>query len=655
MYTEAVRLNQGYGEAWNNLGCACSALQEPDHAVEAYRMALKANQNCKKTRENMAICLLEVGCRHLKDKNFKQAASMLKEALVYDSKNADIFFHLGVTYAESNKLPKAKVQYELATHFDERHAHAWNNQGVIHRREGNPEAAMHCFQKALEANPDMHLANKNLAAIYGTMGRMQESIKLTRVALESNPNDAEAHNNLALLLRDQGDLEVCLEHLDACLKLEPKNPHACSNRLMTLNYFSTLTREEVFDAHRSFGEEVERRVQLDPPLWKSPGSGDRLLHIGYISPDFYRHSVSYFIHAALVNHDPTCVHVTCYSDVAAEDDKTQLFRSLAHRWRHTHGVSDEEVARMIRDDGIDILVELTGHTGNNRLAMIARRPAGIAVTWIGYPHTTGMSRVDYRISDERADPADSPGLTTEKLVYLPECFLCHTPPDNAPPIRLQLAQESYGCITFGCFNNLSKVSPLTLNLWCRLLHEVPEARLFLKSKALLCPEVQEKYRRAFVTQGIEAHRVDLSGLQPHTGSHLQMYNFVDVALDTAPYAGTTTTCEALYMGVPVVTLRGRGIHAQNVGHSLLATVQLEDLAANSEEEYVQIASALGRNVKRLGALRAGLRTRMERSPLCDGLGHTRRLERLYANLAARGPTASSATDTPEQAMPAEPQ
>jgi len=460
---------------------------------------------------------------------------------------------------------------------------------------------------------------------------------------------------LALLLRDQGDLDVCLDNFDACLRLEPKNVHACSNRLMTLNYLSEWTREEVFEAHRSFGEQLERRVPLDPPLWKTPGSNSGVLRVGYISPDFYRHSVSYFIHAAFVHHDPTFVHVTCYSDVASEDDKTQLFKTLVPRWRNIHGVSDEQVSRMIREDGIDVLVELTGHTGNNRLAMIARRPAPVAVTWIGYPHTTGLSRVDYRISDEQADPPDCPGLATEKLVYMPDCFLCYTPPDSAPPVRLKPTQEAYGCVTYGCFNNLSKVSPLTLRLWCRLLHEMPGARLFLKSKAFLCPEVQEKFRRVFVEQGIASHRVDLSGLQPQTESHLSMYNFVDVALDTAPYAGTTTTCEALYMGVPVVTLRGRGIHAQNVGASLLAAVQLNDLVAISEEDYVQKAAELGRNATRLGALRAGLRTRMERSPLCDGKRHTARLEQLYANLAARGPSMDTVTDALEASLPAEPQ
>jgi len=347
--------------------------------------------------------------------------------------------------------------------------------------------------------------------------------------------------------------------------------------------------------------------------------------------------------------------VTCYSDVATEDDKTQLFKSFVPRWRSIVGLSDEEVAKLIHSDGIDVLVELTGHTGNNRLAMLARRPAPVIVTWIGYPHTTGLTRMDYRISDEQADPRDSPGLTTEKLVYLPDCFLCYTPPEGAPAVSLRPAQETYGSVTFGCFNNLAKVSTLMIRVWSRLLHEVPDSRLFLKSKALLCQKVQEKFRRAFASHGIEGHRVDLSGLKPQTGSHLQMYNLVDVALDTAPYAGTTTTCEALYMGVPVVALRGQRIHAQNVGASLLAAVQLGDLVAATEEEFVQKAAALARHTTRWAALRAGLRSRMLRSPLCDGPRHAVRLERLLSSLAAghHGAAATGATSPEMQAAPDE--
>jgi len=267
----------------------------------------------------------------------------------------------------------------------------------------------------------------------------------------------------------------------------------------------------------------------------------------------------------------------------------------------------------------------------------------VIVTWMGYPHTTGLTRVDYRISDEHVDPTAAPGLTTEKLVYLPDCFLCYTPPPEPPVVSLTVAQETYGAVTFGCFNNLAKVSNLTIRLWSRLLREMPGARLFLKSKALLCAEVQDKFRRAFAACGVESSRVDLSGLQPQTGSHLSMYNLVDVALDTAPYAGTTTTCEALYMGVPVVTLLGHRIHAHNVGASLLRAVQLEDLVASTEDEFVQKAVGLARHSVRLGALRAGLRARMERSVLCDGPRHAARVERLLAGLAVgRGASAGGA-------------
>eukprot|EP00929_Paragymnodinium_shiwhaense_P077543 TRINITY_DN39933_c0_g1_i1.p1 TRINITY_DN39933_c0_g1~~TRINITY_DN39933_c0_g1_i1.p1 ORF type:complete len:927 (+),score=173.35 TRINITY_DN39933_c0_g1_i1:112-2781(+) len=665
MYSKAVQYNRGYVEAWNNLGVTCRLLREPQTALEAFGMALQGNENCRKTRENMAICLLEIGCGFLEKKELKQASEALKRALSYNCRNADIHFNMGVMYAEKEKWQRAKTSYELALQFDPKHATALNNLGVLQRRMGNPEAAVQCFEDALQADPKLAHAGKNLGAVYAMIGRMEESIRLTRIALESSPADAEAHNNLALLYRDQGDVEACLEHLDACLQLDPLNVHACSNRLMTLNYPSEKTREYVFDEHRSFGESLERRL---PPMftsWKCSVAGSRgsdltrrgPLRIGYLSPDFYSHSVSYFIYSVLKHHDPTFAEVTCYSDVAVEDWKTQQLKGFAHRWRPIFGLSDEVAARLIHDDGIDILVELSGHTGNNRLAMLARKPAPIIVTYIGYPHTTGLSRVDYRISDERVDPPGMPGLTTERLVYLPECFLCYTPPDAAPPTSLRPAQEIYGCVTFGSFNNLAKVSNRTLALFCRVLQALPTARLFLKSKALKCPKVQEKYRKAFASYGIQSERLDLSGLMPQTDSHMQMYSLVDVALDTAPYAGTTTTCEALYMGVPVVTLRGSGIHAQSVGASLLEAVQLGDLVAQSESDYVTIATSLAKNTVRLAALRAGLRTRMLRSPLCDAPRHTARLERLYANMVAektssvadKHGTAAAAADCDEQA------
>eukprot|EP00443_Scrippsiella_acuminata_P096747 CAMPEP_0115704172 /NCGR_PEP_ID=MMETSP0272-20121206/69511_1 /TAXON_ID=71861 /ORGANISM="Scrippsiella trochoidea, Strain CCMP3099" /LENGTH=978 /DNA_ID=CAMNT_0003145127 /DNA_START=1 /DNA_END=2937 /DNA_ORIENTATION=- len=654
-YTRAVQLHPGYVEAWNNLGVACRTLGEPEHAVEAYGMALKVNQNCKKTRENMAMCLLELGCNRLQARDWKKASSFLKRALLFNAHCADIYFNLAVMYAERHKLDRAKVNYELAIHFDPQHANAHNNLGVIHRRQSNLDAAIHCFQQALDANPKMNLANKNLGAVYGTMGRMTEAIALTRAAIDANPQDAEAYNNLALLyLRDQCDVDSCLEHLSACLRLEPNNPHASSNHLMSLNYPSSTDPCEVFESHRSWGERIEAEILPKFTAWNVPTrgvldhkTGNPLpLRIGYVSPDFYTHSVSYFIHAALRYHDPAFVHVTCYSDVSNEDDKTKLFRSFVPRWRTILGMSDEEAANLIHADGIEVLVELTGHTGHNRLSMLARRPAPVIVTWMGYPHTTGLTRVDYRISDEHADPASAPGYTTEKIVYLPDCFLCYTPPDNAPMVSLRPAQETYGSVTFGCFNNLAKVSTLTVCLWSRLLLEVPNSRLFLKSKALMCPEVQDRFRRAFASCGVDGGRVDLSGLQPHTGSHLQMYNLVDVALDTLPYAGTTTTCEALYMGVPVVTLRGHRIHAQNVGASLLAAVQLNDLVARTEDEFVQKAAGLAQHKTRLAALRA-----VQRSVLCDGPRHAARLERLLARLAAEWQPPAASVPTVATATP----
>eukprot|EP00434_Breviolum_minutum_P026397 symbB.v1.2.023338.t1/scaffold2128.1/size88402/16 len=506
------------------------------------------------------------------------------------------------------------------------------------------------------------------------MAPWDDAIRLTRVAIDSNRQDAEAYNNLALLLRDQCDVDACLENLDICISLEPESRHAGSNRLMSLNYQSERSREEVFEAHRSWGSCVESNISqacLDEVSgleynakafsWDGPRGNSGPLRVGYISPDFYSHSVSYFIHSALKYHDPAFVAVTCYSDVAVEDDKTRQFKELVPQWRSICGRGDDEVAKMIFDDGIDILVDLTGHTGNNRLGVFARKPAPVSITWIGYPHTTGLTRMDYRISDQFADPKDAPGLTTEKILYLPECFLCYTPPETAPAVVLKPAQESYGCITFGCFNNLAKVSSLTIRLWSKLLHEagvgVPQSAG--KDAGGFCSAWNSGFSSRF--DGLAAAN---GKPPPHVqpGAQLVVLNpstrlfavcsmfpclggFIDVALDTAPYAGTTTTCEALYMGVPVVTLKGKGIHAQNVGASLLSAVQLGDLVTETEEDFVKQAASCAKNLPRLAALRAGLRTRMLRSVLCDGPRHVARLERLYAGVISDFANRSSASTT----------
>ncbi|GMP84294.1 hypothetical protein CsSME_00037874 [Camellia sinensis var. sinensis] len=380
----------------------------------------------------------------------------------------------------------------------------------------------------------------------------------------------------------------------------------------------------------------KRFMRLYPQCssWNNPKDPKRPLVIGYVSPDYFTHSVSYFIEAPLVYHDYANYKVVVYSAVVKADAKTNRFRDKVLKkggiWRDIYGIDEKKVATMVREDKVDILVELTGHTANNKLGMMACRPAPVQVTWIGYPDTTGLPAIDYRITDALADPPDTRQKHVEELIRLPECFLCYTPSPEAGPICPTPALSN-GFITFGSFNNLAKITPKVLQVWARILCAVPNSRLVVKCKPFCCDSVRQRFLSTLEQLGLESLRVDLLPLILLNHDHMQAYALMDISLDTFPYAGTTTTCESLYMGVPCVTMGG-SVHAHNVGVSLLKTVGLGHLVAKNEDEYVQSALQLASDVTALSNLRMGLRDLMSKSPLCDGSKFILGLESIYRNM-----------------------
>jgi predicted O-linked N-acetylglucosamine transferase (SPINDLY family) len=320
------------------------------------------------------------------------------------------------------------------------------------------------------------------------------------------------------------------------------------------------------------------------------------------------------------SHDRSKFFVIGYSSFVTPDEVTDAIRARCDAWRDITNLDDERAAALIREDRIDVLVDLGGHT-NSRLLLFARRPAPAQATWIGYPNTTGLRQIDYRITDAIADPpGEADALHTEKLLRLPDGFLCYRPPDEAPA-----TDRADGPVTFASFNNFSKVTPRAIDAWAEILRQVPQARLMLKAKGLNEPVMQERARESFVSRGIDAQRVEVSRQQPSRREHFEQYRSVDVALDTFPYNGTTTTCDALWMGVPVVSLAGR-THVSRVGASLLARVGLNELVAGSVDAYVGAAVELARDSTRLHALRSELRDRMKRSTLTDAVRFTRAYE-----------------------------
>jgi predicted O-linked N-acetylglucosamine transferase (SPINDLY family) len=361
---------------------------------------------------------------------------------------------------------------------------------------------------------------------------------------------------------------------------------------------------------------------------------DRPLRIGYVSPNFSQHSVAYFFEPVLAAHDRAAVQIFCYSNVRLDDAVTKRIRAaVGEGWREITGKTDAQVVQMIERDRIDVLVDLAGHTADNRLTVLARKPAPVQMTWLGYPASTGMSAIDYRLNDAIADPpGESESMHTEKLLRIPGgCWAFHT--TEAPSIA-PFPAVGNGFVTFGSFNNLPKVTPRVLQTWASILLQVPGSRLLLKATGLGSAMGREYVMHHMQQFGIDSHRIELLAWTPTTAAHLQMYDRVDIALDTFPYNGTTTTCEAMWMGVPVVTFAGHS-HVSRVGAAILTHAGCDEWIANDAEGYVALAVRLAGQLGGMESVRLGLRDRLKKSALCDADRLARELERIYREAMRR--------------------
>jgi len=391
--------------------------------------------------------------------------------------------------------------------------------------------------------------------------------------------------------------------------------------------------------HFEFEKVCARRMSGSAPAHTNNRSPDRRLRIGYVSPDFRRHSVNYFLEPILANHDHTQFEVFCYADELWPDATTERLKGLVDQWRNTAGMSFDGMARLIREDGIDVLIDLAGHTGYNRLPVFARKPAPVQITYLGYPDTTGLAAVDYRITDNVADPAEkTEALHSEKLIRLPTTAWCYRPPEESPDVH-ELPALSGNPVTFGTFNVLAKLNAVVLETWAKVLLATPGARLMLKNKSFRDPAIPRRLLQTFEKHGVAPERIVLLGPEEKYDNHLRLYHRLDVALDPFPYNGTTTTFEALWMGVPVVTLGG-DVHVSRVGASLLGNVGLSRLVAQDSERYIEIAASLAADLPALNELRLGLRKRMQSGPLMDEAGFTRNIESAYRDAWKRWATSS---------------
>jgi len=449
-------------------------------------------------------------------------------------------------------------------------------------------------------------------------------------AIKLNPNYAQAFNNKANVLDDLWRPAEAIRNYEKCIQIAPDFSDAYSNRAFALNYCNNISQMEIFNKHKEF-ENVFGGLQKIKKNTYVDRIKNQRLKVAYLSPDFKDHSVAYFFQPLLKSHNKENIEIYCYYNNSKIDDVTKSIMSEVEHWHTIFKFNDIEVVDLIRNENIDILVDLAGHTRNNRLTVFSYKPAPIQITWLGYPNTTGLKAMDYRFTDAIADPIGSADkLHSEQLIRLPNGFLCYQG-DESVSFNEELPVIKANYITFGSFNNLNKVNEQVIHLWSKILKAIPNAHLILKSKQLADSGIKSKYIDFFKKEGIDSTRIQFFSFFNNKDEHLGLYNSIDIALDSFPYNGTTTTCEALWMGVPTLTLKGDR-HASRVGASIMTHVGLEEFIANNEQEYINIAINIAKNTENLAKIRASLRNKMENSPLCDRKNFAKDIEKVYVDL-----------------------
>jgi len=562
------------------LGMALADLGRFAEAEPHLTRALKKAPHQAEAWENLARCQRASGL-------WSDALESLGKFVSLQPANAAAHEQLGELTAIAKGFPTAEAHFRKATEIDPSMAAAWSNLGLsLIEQSGRVAEGMECFDRALQADPFLTSASASRALGLMRLYKTEESLDL--------------HNSI--------------------LWMEPQNARVLSARNMLLNYLSGQDRQAVFEAHKEFGTHFPAD---EFQVFFNPAEPEKKLRVGFVSPDLRHHSVAFFLKPILANLDPERVQTILYHCHHTEDATSAELRALAGKWTSLHGLDDALALETIRKDAPDILIDLAGHSAMNRLPLFARNPAPVLVTYLGYPNTTGLPAIGYRLVDGLTDPeGESEAFATEKLLRFSTCAWAYEPPLDAPEPRMT---DPSAPITFGSFNNFLKVSADTLSAWARLLERVPGSRLLIKSPYLEDPEVLASVREKLAAAGIATDRVELLGFFASPAEHLAAYSRVDVALDTFPYNGTTTTCEALWMGVPVVSLVGDR-HAARVGLSLLTAVGHADWVVETHEAYIEKAVALAGDRPLRETLRQTLRQDVSKSPLLDHAAQAERFE-----------------------------
>ncbi|WP_233885208.1 tetratricopeptide repeat protein [Paraburkholderia flagellata] len=617
-YRRALALQPDDANALTNLGSLLQAEGRDEEALESLRAALEAAPDTAVTMINLGVLLTLLA-------RLDEALPLLERAVAIEPHIAHAAYNYGVALQSCGRLRDAQAQYRGALALDPTHAEAANNLGNVCRDLGEHRAAQEAYETAIRARPDFVDAFNNAANLMRTLGSFDEARALLRQALELDPSRSATLNNLGNVLKDSGDLDEGIECFRRAVASEPGNLIAHSNLLYALS-FQAADPQVILDEARRWSAQHEAPLRAEQSHVSAESAAGRRLRIGYVSGDFREHCQALFMTPLFTHHDRTRFEIHAYSSVVRPDATTAQLTAHVEKWHDVRTLSDAALAERIRADGIDILVDLTMHMSDGRPLLFARKPAPVQVAWLAYPGTTGIGAMDWRLTDPWLDPPAHDGHYSEKSWRLPHTFWCYDALASEPEVNA-LPASSAGHVTFGSLNNPCKLTDSTLNLWARVFARLPHVRLVLMAAE---GEARRHLVQRLARAGIDPARVRFLPFRPRA-DYLRSYHEIDLGLDTLPYNGHTTSLDALWMGVPVVTRIGPTV-AGRAGLSQLANLGLAELAADSDDAFVETAVSLANDLPRLANLRATLRERMAGSPLMDGERFARGVEAAYEGM-----------------------
>jgi len=644
-------------------GMQAKAEGNPEQALAYFNQALQSGEESAELLYIVGDTLHDVG-------RLDQAIEYLRKARNLDAGHVGAVYTLAVALQDKGLLEESIDCYRIAESLRSDHPKTYNNMGSAYQRLERLDDAITCYEKAVRLNPDYFMAHYNLASAHFLNKNFVAAKQYFQRALFLNQNFASAHNNYANLLKEEGQLqaasdeyrlaircnpnlseayfnlsnilmktwrvEEALNMLEKLLEIDPQHVLGHDNYLLYSHYSFRFNSADYYRMANNWEKIHAAEIELGVKKNKftNTPNPDRRLKIGYVSADFGQHPVGFFIEGVLASHDKSRVEVFCYYNFPKRDEMTDRFVKLVDHWRDIQDIPDCKVDELIRNDRIDILVDLSGHTEANRMMLFAGKPAPIQVTWLGYCDTTGLTTMDYLLADETVIPPNSAQQYSESVWRLAGSYLNYVPRIYSPPVGSGREGDEQSYITFACFNNLSKITEEMLELWSIILCKVEKSQILIRSPQFKDPVVAERLKSILLRYGVEVERIRLEHDFLEHSKFLQCYTSVDVALDTFPYNGVTTTCDALWMGVPVVTIMGDHFISRNSA-SILKSLGLPELIAESQQQYVDIAIALAHDIVKRKSLKIDLRKRFYGSVLGDSRKFTGNLEEAYRGMWAK--------------------